>query len=800
MTFPEKTLHDLEWSRLLDHLAARCRGEEAADRCRVLPFMDASRAQAHLELVQEFLKCIENDDPPPSLSALPVAQALALVRGRGSVPGEALRAVAVNLKLFTALHRYLDNRVDVCPKNMTLVLPDPDRISTIGLARLAGEIESAFEPDGAISDLASQQIGLLRRRVVSIRKRLLARIDEIAESHDDLLSDRTVSIRNDRFVLPVRTDAHRPLKGIVHGTSGTGNTIFVEPEQAVDLGNDLMLARESVTREEARILAELRDAVYDHLEEVTHACEAIVDTETRIAAARLSFDLEASVPCDGPAGTMELSHARHPLLVLEGVSVVPSRITVSPGGCLLISGPNAGGKTVVLKTVGLAGLMLAAGLPIPADSESSVGIPTNVLTDIGDDQSLELNLSTFSAHMKNIGGILDSVGAGDIVLLDELCAGTDPIEGTALAEAILDSLIKLGTSTLATTHFDTLKTRAQNKEHFVNGAMSFDVDAGKPTFELRMGVPGSSSALTIAARFGIPDRILDHARKLLPDGVRELSNTVEALERERLLANQERHALAQQRMMLEEARRSHMAELDGLRSRQDKFVDKETEVLWSAIRRAREKVRDAEVSIRRHRTDQTALRKTQDTINKVATDLEMGGDLSKNKREDLRGVPARPQDLEPGVKVLVTTLDKEAEVDSPVQGNTIFVRAGSLRLRVNIEELNVLAKKETGRAKSGRKITLPREPDRETQDVIRTSQNTLDLRGKTVDEAIDATETFLDTSMRDDTDVVFILHGHGTGALRDAVRAYLENSQYVSQSRSGNRAEGGDGITAVWIR
>ncbi len=799
MTFPEKTLHDLEWSRLLGHLAARCTGEEAADRCRVLPLKDASGARAHLDLVQEFLTCIDNDDRPPSLPALPVSQTLALVRGRGSVPGEALRAIAVNLKLFTALHRYLDNRTDVCPKNMTLVLPDPDRISTLGLARLAGELESAFEPDGSISELASPQIGLLRRRVVSIRKNLLSRIDEIAESQADLLSDRTVSIRNDRFVLPVRTDAHRPLKGIVHGTSGTGNTIFVEPQQAVELGNELMLARESVLREEARILAELRDAVHDQLEEVTHACLTIIDAETRIAAARLAFDLEASVPNDGPAGAMELIRARHPLLVLEGVSVVPSRITVSPGGCLLISGPNAGGKTVALKTVGLFGLMLAAGLPIPANPESSVGIPTTVLTDIGDDQSLELNLSTFSAHMKNIAMILDSAGDGDIVLLDELCAGTDPVEGTALAEAILDSLNRLGTSTLATTHFDTLKTRAQDKEDFINGAMGFDVDAKKPTFELRMGVPGSSSALNIAARFGIPDRILADARKLLPDGVRELSNAVEALEKERLLANKERHALTQQRMMLEEARRSHMAELDGLRARQDKFVDKETEVLWSAIRRAREKVRDAETSIRRHRTDRTALRKAQDTINKIATDLDPGGNLNLSKREDLPGTPALPQDLEPGVKVLVTTLGKEAVVDSPVKGNTVFVRAGALRIRVNIEELNVLARKKTGRAKSGRKKTHSPEPDRATQDVIRTSQNTLDLRGKTVDEAISATDAFLDTSMRDGTDVVFILHGHGTGALRDAVRAYLEDSQYVLTSRSGSREEGGDGITAVWI-
>ena len=241
---------------------------------------------------------------------------------------------------------------------------------------------------------ASETLGRTRRAIEETRRKIHEVVYSYTRRPDvaKILQNPTVTLHDDRFVLPVRTDAHRPLKGIVHGTSGTGNTIFVEPQQAVELGNELMLARESVTREEVRILAELRDAVHDQLEETTHACEAIVDAETRIAAARLAFDLEASVPCDGPAGTMKLNRARHPLLVLEGVSVVRSNITVTPGECLLISGPNAGGKTVVLKTVGLFGLMLAAGLPVPADAESSAGIPTTVLTDIGDDQGVGANL------------------------------------------------------------------------------------------------------------------------------------------------------------------------------------------------------------------------------------------------------------------------------------------------------------------------------------------------------------------------------------------------------------------------
>jgi DNA mismatch repair protein MutS2 len=798
--FPTKTLHDLEWSRLLEHLARRASSDLAAERCRRLPFLEPGTALAHLDLVRELAACIEADDPPPELPALDVSEVLAQIRGEGAVSGEALLELAVDLKLFTAIARYLDNRRDACPGNWRSLIAAPGAPSTIGLARLAAEIESSFEPDGTIADGASSELGALRRRVVSMRQTLLDRIGAIAEDERDLLQEDTVTLRNNRFVLPVRADAHRKLRGIVHGASKTGATIFVEPEAMVELGNQLMLAREEVAREEARILTVLRDAVRDMVDEVESACEAILVAETRIAAARLTRDLEAVVPFDAAPGAFELRAARHPLLVLEGIDVVPGDISAEPGQTILISGPNAGGKTVVLKTAGILGLMLSAGLPIPAAPETRFGTPAGVLTDIGDDQSLELSLSTFSAHMRNIAGALRAAGPGCVVLLDELASGTDPAEGAALAEALLCHLNELGATTLATTHFDVLKTRAQDRPGFANAAMGFDAVAMRPTFEICLGLPGSSSALSVAERFGIPAEIVVRATDLLPEGVRQLAGAVEALEREKRRLELERRALTEQRNVLEEATRRQREELSRLKARQDKFVDDETRDLWSAIRRAREKIREAERSVRRRRTDAGAVRKARERVNAIAGELDPGGELSRDAEEDLPGRPADPDELVPGTGVYVTSVAKRGIVEEPAKGARILVRCGSLRMRVAVDELRLVHEEPAASRQPKRRggVALP-EPRQGQREAVRTSDNTLDLRGKTVDEAVAATDAFLDRALREGTDSVFLIHGHGTGALRNAVRGHLGESSYVADFRAGERDEGGDGVTIAWI-
>ncbi len=261
MRFPNKTLADLEWKRLLEYLSHRCSGEEAARRCLELPFLPPEQVGDHLELVSELMECIREGDPPPSLPLHTMGEWLTLIRGEGSVPAHALIEIASNLKMFTGIHRYLENRRDRCPRNAALVAPEEGGVSAISLARLAAEIEASFEPDGTIADGASPELGRLRRRVLSLRTQLVDKVEKIAANESDLLRERTVTLRNDRFVLPVRVDAHRKFKGIVHGASSSGATVFVEPESVVETGNELMLAREAVAWEEKRILRELSEAV-----------------------------------------------------------------------------------------------------------------------------------------------------------------------------------------------------------------------------------------------------------------------------------------------------------------------------------------------------------------------------------------------------------------------------------------------------------------------------------------------------------------------------------------------------------
>ncbi len=800
MKFPQKSLSDLEWPRLLEHLAARATGEEAAERCRNLPFLEYEQVPDHLVLISELLHCMREGDPPPALPVYPVGEWLARIRGEGSVPAEALLHIAAALKCFTAIARYLENRRDACPLNAAIVVPADGGVSPLSLARLAAEIESSFEPDGAIADGASPNLGSLRRQVVTLRKRLVQRIEKIAEQEDDLLQERTVTIRNDRFVLPVRADAHRRVSGLVHGASGSGATVYIEPEAVIGIGNDLMLAREEVAREEARVLAGLCLAVRDQQEEVQTALRLTVEVETRIAAARLAQDLEATVPEPVSPGQFDLRGARHPLLALDGVEVVPITVRGVGGQCLVISGPNAGGKTVALKTVGLLGLMLAAGIPIPTDPDSRLGVPRDVLTDIGDDQSLERNLSTFSAHMTNIVSILGTAEDGALVLLDELAAGTDPSEGAALAEALLEQLNDLHATTLATTHFDSLKARAQAGDGFSNAAVGFDMNEMSPTFELRLGTPGSSSALAVARRFGAPVSVIERAKQILPGGVRDLTKAVEALDAERRKAALEYQALADARHAADDSRRRHDEEISRLCQKQTELLDKETGELWAAIRRAREKVREVETSIRRRRTDAAAVTRARKAINEVAEDLDPGGKLSRDDPEQLPGRPASPDDIKPGTQVFVRAFGATGTVESKLKSGRTFVRVGNVKTRVELEDLRVLApkgkKNKTGSSKRPTPkgvSTLPR------PQALRMRENTIDLRGMTVDEAVDATDSFLDRALKEDWPTVFILHGHGTGALRNAVRAYLEESRYVESSRPGEQDEGGDGITVAWL-
>ncbi|MBN2718474.1 MAG: Smr/MutS family protein, partial [Deltaproteobacteria bacterium] len=436
-----------------------------------------------------------------------------------------------------------------------------------------------------------------------------------------------------------------------------------------------------------------------------------------------------------------------------------------------------------------------------ASPDSEVGIPGDVLSDIGDDQSLSEHLSTFSAHMKNIADILDHAQKGSLVLLDELSAGTDPLEGTSLAQALLDRFNRINAATLATTHFDTLKEYARASDHYISAGMGYNPIENRPDYRLTSGTTGYSSAFSTARQYGIPQSVIDEARTLLPKEVQKLGAAREALEKETLRLAMERKELGQKMEEASRAREKYDEKRKAIAKQEQRFINKEQEALWSSIKSARETIREAEKSIRRKKNDANLINEKRREINKIAEKLAPGEALSNVAEDNLPGRAAIADDIIPGARIHIVSTRKEGVVDSPLKGNTAYVKVGAIRMRISIGDMRIVSEKEKPRPNPD---TTPRRkfnaPPILASDAVRTSDNTLDLRGARVDEALAKTDQFLDKALLSHTDVVYVLTGHGTGTLVSAIRKHLTQSPYVESFRPGTKDEGGDAVTAVWMR
>jgi DNA mismatch repair protein MutS2 len=786
-----KALSDLEWERVVAAVAARCRGP-LRERLELWPHESYEDARVALTETAEALELDRLDDPLPLDGIREVRHALDRLERHGAVEGPALRAIASTLGAARVLRKYLSRRRDRAPALHASCSTDPL------LDDLADELERAVEPDGTLADHASPELGRLRGEVNHLRARIVSRLDAMLHEHADIVQDRWHTVREGRYVLPVRTDAHEKLPGIVHGTSGSGATVFVEPRAIIAQGNRLKMAEGELEREEARILALLSARVGEHIDSVRAAVDALDRADLRSASARLARDLRGTVPTLEPEPTIHLVDARHPLLLLEGVDVVPNDLTLGSGRCLVLSGPNAGGKTVALKVLGLAALMVRAGLPLPATEGSRAGFFHPVLTDVGDEQSLERNLSTFSAHVTNLTRVIEQASPSAMVLLDEVATGTDPEEGAALACAVIDGLCAAGAAVGVTTHYERLKAMAIEDPRLANASVGFDVEHMAPTFRVRPDVPGASSALAVARRFGMPSRILETAERLLPEQsrtfdalVRRLEQRYDELEREHQLVASERFAAEQARQRAEEA-------LEAVRKRDRQKISEEAEKLLVSLREARAELKEARRALRRsEKHDEESLARIREQLDKVA-------DRVGNEQEQAPPPPPPKHATEPveegavavGQRVYVPRLRTEVDVvEGPTRGR-VRVAAGPVKLWVQLDELRRLdaPRPEATRPAEPRDVPRPAE-------VPPNSRNTVDVRGMRVDDALTMTDTFLDRMFGEAEPVAYILHGVGSGALRDAIRQHLGRpSPYVARTRPGTLEEGGERLTVVYLR
>ncbi|MBI2896322.1 MAG: Smr/MutS family protein [Deltaproteobacteria bacterium] len=792
-----KTLADLEWARLTRAIADRCASEPGAVRAMELPLLpDLAAVWARLALVEEAMRLhgAAAGDPVPDLGRVQgIDQLVDRAEIHGVLDVGELAGISATLNAAATAARQIGSRRALYPLLAETAAPGR------AVEELAERIGSKIGEDGDLADDASAELRRARSAAAADRARVISRIEELMARHRDVLQDTFYTVREGRYVLPVRTDAHERVAGIVHGTSASGATVFVEPRAVVALGNRLKMAVAEVEREEARILAALSEEVGRVADRVRAAARAAATLDLLVGIARLASDLDARLPRLLDSPRLSLVAARHPLLLLDGTTVVANDIVVEPGRALVVSGPNAGGKTVILKTAGIIALMVRAGLPVPAAEHSEVGFIANVYTDVGDEQSLTLSLSTFSGHLCNLSRILATAGWGDLVLLDELAAGTDPDEGAALARAVVEALCERGATVAVTTHYPALKEAATVDDRFVNASVGFDVGRMEPSFRLTSGIPGASVALAIAGRFGIADPIVARARSMLGEGALDFAEAIARLEHERTKVEEEAAMAKRERERAEQARALAEDELERARARDEKKVSREVAEVLEVVQRTRAQVAVAEARVRRRRVVPEDVRSAREVLAEVAPEIAPGGKLAQVLSPAPQGRPATEADLRPGCEVWIARLGGKARVVEVPRKGKVRVALGKMATTLPVSEVLLLeGKRPAAPTKTYEAPAYDAAAD--AAQPAQTSDNTCDLRGLRADEALEAGERFFDRMMREGKQCAFLIHGHGTGALRAQVREVLSKSRYVARFRPGQQGEGGDGVTVFWLR
>jgi DNA mismatch repair protein MutS2 len=789
----DKTLHDLEWPRIEQAVRAHRRAPETVPF--VLP-LATTRAETErsLDETDEALSLMRLAEPLPLDGLRDIGQHLMRVERHGDLDVVSLNEVRVTLSSARVLRKFLNARRGSLPALSEACALDPT------LDRLSDLLDDAFDPAGTLADHASAELKKLRIETRNLRANLIARLEELVHKHAALLSDTFYTLRDGRYVLPVRSDAHERVHGLVHGTSSSGATIFVEPRSLIQQGNRLKLAEAEQEREENRILAALSDELRQRLASVRAAYDALLHADLRNACALLCQQLAMTRPVLSAAPSVRLRGAKHPMLLLEGIDVVPNEVEVHAGHALVISGPNAGGKTVALKLLGLAALMVRAGLFVPAAEGSECGFFHTVVSDIGDEQSLEKSLSTFSAHVTQLREILKAADEGVLVLLDELAGSTDPDEGAALACAVTEALCARGAAVAVTTHYEPLKSRALADPRMRNASVGFDVANMLPTFSLRLDLPGASSALSVAERFGLPRAVIERARQVVPEQSKLFDSLVRKLEAQLGELDAQNRTLAADLQRAKVAREEIERELAAQKAREKKQLAEEAKRLFDTLRSARNELDQARKELRQDKKEEGALRDVARRLERVSAEVTQT-DQVRALVEPARAEPASrgltPDELTVGKRVYVPRLRAEVEIVEPVQKGRIRVAAGAMRLWVDVADVRGLSEKGEPEKPARRELrdVAP------ARSMARSSDNSADLRGMRVDDALDLLESFLDRMYGRDERVAFIDHGVGSGALRDAVRQRLGHpSPYVESFRPGTTEEGGDRLTVIYLR
>ena len=666
---------------------------------------------------------------------------------------------------------------------------------------LEDSITTSIISEEEIADNASPTLADIRRKIRTQESKVRDQLGKYTHNSNlsKYLQDNIITMRNGRYVIPVRNEYRGEVPGLVHDTSASGATVFIEPMPIVEANNQIKLLKNKEEDEIDRILAELSANVGSFANSIKSSYECAVELNLIFAKAQLAYAMRASVPQLNNEGIIELRRARHPLI--DKNKVVPVDISLGTDfDTIVITGPNTGGKTVSIKTIGLMSLMAMCGLMLPVDDRSRISVFDHVLADIGDEQSIEQSLSTFSSHMTKIVNILKIADDKSLVLIDELGAGTDPIEGAALAVSILEQLRNQGAKIAATTHYAELKSYALQTPGVINGSCEFDVQSLKPTYRLLIGIPGRSNAFAISKRLGISDEIIEHAQELVSNENVRFEDVVDRLEQSRAKMEKERD---EARKIREEADRELekaqklKADIETLRQKEiEDAKGQALRITEQAKREAYQLLNDLEMLKKQQAKEKNAAemaRRARAVIKKDLNAIDTASDPIVSLGNDEDYVLPRP--LKIGDTVIIADIGNEATVVTlKDKKGLVTVQMGTMKTRVKEENLRLIEKK-----KSVEKKRTVATGSMESRMNMK-AQTSVDLRGMTVEEGILELDRYIDHALRMGINEFTVIHGKGTGVLRSAVRDYLKKSKYVKTSRLGTFGEGEDGVSIVTLK
>jgi len=803
----DKTLETLEYPKILERIAAYASFAPTAEKAAALrPLSDLKEAQRLQAETQEAFSLLITTPDFSIGGARDVREQVDLASHGGVLTPVDLLDVKSTLIAGRNLARRFERVGEAYLHLAELAAQMPLPVG------LVDAISRAISDRGEVLDSASAKLAIIRRDLRVVHDRLLTKMQRMVSDSNiaQYLQEALVTQRDGRYVLPLRADFKGRVRGVVHDQSASGATLFVEPLSVVELNNQYRELQLSERDEERRILQALSEEIGAFSHEIATLIDIIAEIDLVLAKAKYAGEIDAQEPKlvnfpkkgyqikDGsvhPGSVIRLFDARHPLLDPE--TVVPVDVDLDPETyALIITGPNTGGKTVTLKTVGLLALMAQSGLHIPAGSGSEISVFKKIYADIGDEQSIEQSLSTFSGHVTNIIRILSRADRQSLVILDELGAGTDPQEGAALARALLTHLLERSITTLVTTHHPELKAFAHSTPGVTNASVEFDLESLQPTYHLTIGLPGRSNALAIAERLGMPEGIVNEARaEINPEDLRA-ENLLEEIHRQRDLAREARAEAEQARQEIEQLRSDLVARLDHLE-------DERREVLDQARLEAKAKVEELERELAELRK---ALAKARQPLDALETVEKRVSDLEKVYEEPIERLPLEDEEIfydrpiRLGDKVRLRSLNTRGVVTS-LGEEEIEVQVGSLRVRTRLSEVELVSGGGDGDGEQDQRVTSQERKAASESSVNAPSPGIeLDLRGRRADEALDQLERYLDAAYLAGLPFVRIIHGKGTGKLRQAVRESLGGNPHVRSFEAGGVSEGGDGVTVAKLQ